>query len=280
MENPDSNTRKSNESSNYLSLVRELPLHEITVAGKKWSYLTTGLGEKTILFIRGLGVNCDIWWQQMAVFDMAYKVISISYPDEPDNGNLADAINLILSKERALKVLIVANSYGGCLAQWFAARYPGRVAGLVLANTYLPSPEVLGKYSRFFKLIKWAPNWLAVKVFSKINAEAIQANGRHEAMALYQRGSGLRTLTKQEFIAVIAALTNAPEFKSDLLKAIPTLIINAADDTILEMDSQLKLRNSYLWAHTVTYEKGGHFPYLVNAIEFNKTVNQFLSSIQ
>ncbi|NOS93860.1 MAG: alpha/beta hydrolase [Cyclobacteriaceae bacterium] len=268
------------KSASYLNLVRELPLHKVTVNAKTWTYIKTGNGESAILFIRGMGANSDIWWQQMAAFDMRYQVVSIDYPYEEDSQFLADGINLILSKLKIAKINIVANSYGGCLAQWFAEKYPERVRSLVLANTYLPCYDVVSKYNKLLSILNYIPNWVMVKVFNKINADAMKRELRNWHVATYMENKSARSVNKKELLAVSTSLKLAPDFKAFLLKDIPILIINSLDDRILEDIYRSKIIAAYPSAGTHTFKYGGHFPYLVNPSEFNEAIGDFMHKVE
>jgi 3-oxoadipate enol-lactonase len=102
---------------------------------------------KPILFIHGLGANHQMFEPQIASFKSTYRVIC---PDTRGNGNsgiLSGPVSTVLDRQcddiaalldhlKITKAIFCGVSYGGVFCQHFALRYPNRVAGMVISDSF------------------------------------------------------------------------------------------------------------------------------------------------
>lgn len=271
----------STDHIDYLQLTRELPLREVVIAEKKWTYISTGHGDYSILFIRGVGASVDIWWQQIVAMDRSFRIIALDYPAEPSPEKIANAINTIIKRERVNKLIIVGNSYGGCIAQWYAARNSNQVTGLVLTNTYLPQASALKRYLHFFKIVKFIPEWLGLILFAKINdLELSRLTLEYPQLANYFKNATKKNINKKALQSIFHALNSTTIFDTSKLNHIPTLILDSKDDKILEIKLCEELKDKYKWASCRTFETGGHFPFLTQAGKFNVVLLEFIANVK
>ncbi|MGH7003912.1 MAG: alpha/beta fold hydrolase, partial [Alphaproteobacteria bacterium] len=118
------------------------------------SYAAAGTGPRTLLFLHGIGGNRDSFAEQLPRLAKDWRVLSWDMPGYGASPavtpltfeTLAEAVTAVLDAERAEKAVLVGHSLGGMIAQEAAARFPQRVAGLVLFAT---APAFGGKDDTF-----------------------------------------------------------------------------------------------------------------------------------
>lgn len=105
-----------------------------------------------VVFVHGAIMDHRQWKPQLDALSDAYTVIAYDVRGHGRTGGsprarysvdlLADDLSAFLAALDVESPVLCGLSMGGCIAQVFAARYPDRVAGLVLADTF--APEILG----------------------------------------------------------------------------------------------------------------------------------------
>ncbi len=108
-----------------------------------------------LLLLMGFGDDCGAWSLQLPAFSARYRTIvydhrGVGRSEKPQDGYSIqqfsdDAIEL-LNHLDASQAHVLGYSMGGRIAQDLAARYPGRVASIVLASS-AATPNALNLYS-------------------------------------------------------------------------------------------------------------------------------------
>ena len=136
----------------------------ITVGdGSKIYYEVHGQGPRTIVFAHGAAGNHMSWWQQVPHYRENYRCLTF---DHRGWGASTDAtgmslsgfagdLDAILNDAEINDLVLVAQSMGGFTALPFAAAYPDRVRGLLMADT------VLGVGDEALLLARTTKTWVA-----------------------------------------------------------------------------------------------------------------------
>ncbi len=143
------------------------PLGELKIDGAIWSFLDTDTGDATLLLLPGAMGFADTAFHFVLAFAPQMRVISVSYPDTVTDGDrLVDGLAALLAARGVAAAHVVGGSYSGLVAQRLAARYPQRVASLILANTWAPAPA----RARWFRPAAWLvahmPGWLLQRIMA------------------------------------------------------------------------------------------------------------------
>ena len=107
------------------------------------AYAAAGSGARTVLFLHGIGGNRDSFAEELPRLGKTWRALAWDMPGYGASPAiapltfeaLAQAVVAVLDVERAEKAVLVGHSLGGMIAQETAARFPQRVAGLVLFAT-------------------------------------------------------------------------------------------------------------------------------------------------
>ncbi len=122
---------------------------EITANNIKFHYQLLGKGDKLVVFVHGLVMdNLSSWYftlgNKVSGFAKAlmYDLRGHGKTQRPETGYdadtmVADLSELLKALDITKKVYLVGNSYGGIIIMKFAAKYPERTAGLVLADAHI-----------------------------------------------------------------------------------------------------------------------------------------------
>lgn len=109
------------------------------------NYVELGEGERTLLFIHGLGSYLKFWRYQLDHFaQKGYRVVALDLPGYGKSAKpasfpytmeaMADVVRELMRALKIEKPVLVGHSMGGQTALSFAIRYPEEVAGVVLVS--------------------------------------------------------------------------------------------------------------------------------------------------
>ncbi len=246
-----------------------------------------GHGE-AIVFLHGLGSTKENWQPQIDYFARSYFVAAWDargYGESEDYAGdlvfdrdfVAD-LRDVLDEMQIERAHLVGLSMGGLIAQCFHAAHSGRVASLVLADTF-PSFADLGRQTverftatRLQPLLDGAlPNDLAAAT-----AAALLAPGASEAAraTLVASLSGLR---RESYIKTIRALLaqKAPAPLATI--AVPTLLIVGELDGLSPPSVSARMADEIPGSQLVVIPGAGHMSSMEEPDLFNTSVTEFLA---
>lgn len=267
---------KEDTISNALKEIRKLPVKKIKSKGVEWTYLKTGSGEQTILFLHGMAGSYDIWWQQINYFKDKYQIISVTYPPVDNLNQMANAIMEIIDNEHIAKVIMVGSSLGGYFAQYLTANYPERIEKVVFANTFPPNDEIKQDNANKEVFFKAAPEWLMMWLLrSGLSASIIPAANNSPVLKAYLTEQYSGKMTKEQFIARYYCVID--KFTVEPTEYIPKMIIESDNDPLVSKNLREKLIKLYPEAEVVTLHNVGHFPYINIADKYNTLLEKFFT---
>ena len=175
------------------------PFKMIQYRNKNMEYLSTGEGEKVLLFLHGALVGPEMWFYPILQLKGNYRIISpLFIPQMMGAEEAAGFVQAILSKENISKATVIGYSYGGGLAQYLAEINPRLVEKLVLTHTGLAGRESAKREILKTKIIvSLLPFTLMKKGLGKRIAyfQSSNWNEFHRAFFL----EAVSTLTKKDF---------------------------------------------------------------------------------
>ncbi|WP_302080319.1 alpha/beta fold hydrolase [Salinibaculum rarum] len=179
-----------------------------------------------VVFVHGAVVDYTQWEPQLDALSDAYTTIAYDVRGHGRTGGsdretysidrFADDLAALVAALELDRPVVCGLSLGGCIAQVYAERYPDGLSGLVLADTFGPTPlsptehvqrQLLGAtvplvrlfgYERVERAMMWFQERLSKGVSGEYeNIEAIRASGP--------------TMATEEFAKVIRALARFDE---------------------------------------------------------------------
>ena len=245
--------------------------------------MTTNATLPYLLLIHGFPLDRTMWQPQIDGLGDAARVIVPSLPGfggvpstEPVTTMeaMADACAAALDAAGAAKAVICGLSMGGYVALAFWRRHPGRVAGLVLANTRAKPDDAAGQERRAglaararsegVDFIAAAPPPL----FSPAASAELQDWAKKTIAAQSPEGVAAGSL----------GMAARPD-TTDLLAGItvPTLVITGSADTLIPPDATRDMANSIPGVDYQVIEGAGHLSNLEAPAAFNDLLRKHIA---
>jgi len=228
----------------------------------------------TLVFLHAASYTKAMWLPQIQALQGEFRTVALDLPahgmraHEPFSLSAAtETVLHALDDAHIDRAVLVGASLGGCVGMLFAAEYPERVAGVVLAgctfNPCRPMAQmvltgesiVFVRAARRFTRTFFA--WLRVRFPPDIADEIIGSGA-------YWRGAAqaVRALRGVDFQARLAAYAG------------PTLIINGARDWV-HRSSEASFARAAQQSQVVVIPHAGHIPSLDEPELFTRAVREF-----
>ncbi len=252
------------------------PLQTVHVDGEEWEYVAVGEGPETVLFLHGMTGAYDIWWQQMLALSGQYRLISLTYPPVDTLEGMSRGVMAVLDAEGVEQAGVVGTSLGGYLLQYLMATRPDRISCAVLANTFPPNDLLAQRNRALIQLLPFLPSWVVMKFLRDSFVDKIYpAAGHSELVLAYMLEQAAGRMDKAQVVARARAVIEPFVPPDPGVLAIPTLIIEADNDPLVEAALRAQLKATYPSARVHTLPGAGHFPYLNEAAVYTRLLEDF-----
>lgn len=249
-------------------------------------HIEAGKGEKSMVFLHGLGGNCHSFDAQLDYFAKhGWRAISWDMPGygasaplaEMTWTTLAEAVIRLLDHLKLDSTILLGHSMGGMVAQVVAITYPERVRGLILSATSDVFGSADGKFQETFLAERLAP-LEAGKTPADIapeTAPAMFADFKTEA-AVKAAIASTSAISTETYKAALKCLVTFNR-RDDLAKIkCQTMLLAGEKDTVMPPKGMKRMAERL--AHPVYREilGVGHLGNLERPDAFNARVSQFL----
>lgn len=272
---------------------------KLPTSGYTIAFTDEGRGDKTIIFIHGLGSYLQAWIKNVEDLKKDYRCISIDLPGygksskEPHSGQMtfyAGIIKELMAELDLRKVTLAGHSMGGQIAVTTALLYPELVENMILVD-----PAGFESFTKGQK--QWFRNVMTYDGVRLTTAEAIQNNlatnfYRLPKDAEFMITDRLAMRTASDFggycyavVQSVSGMVDNPviDYLQDI--KVPTLIFFGENDnlipnrflnpgftTTIAKQGAEKIKNSKL----ILVPKCGHFMMFEHAETFNKETKIFM----
>lgn len=270
--------KKDDVASKTLKEFQARETKTIIVDGVSWTYFSGGKGNKTLLFLHGMGGAYDLWWQQIDAFENDYKIISYSLPEVINTlENVSNGIQKILSTEKVDKFYAVGTSMGGYITQYLVNTMPNRIEKAVFGNTFPPNDIIITKNKGKSRIIPLLPEFLISIFGNKQLKKKILPAGNNDPLLTAFLPS--LPFSKKQFMNRFAVVVDkfTPKPNTYQTQRIPKLIIESDNDPLVEEVLREDIKKLYPFANVHTFHNEGHFPYINVANDYNKALKSFFN---
>ncbi|QIB44421.1 alpha/beta fold hydrolase [Streptomyces aureoverticillatus] len=240
-----------------------------------------------LVLVHGHPFDRSLWHPQVAALAGTHRVITFdlrgygdsaapSTPPVTDFGDFARDLEALLDHLGVARCALGGVSMGGQIAMDAYARFPERIAGLLLADT---SPAV---------------DTEAGKAFRRETAERLLAEGMkgyadevlHKMAAAYNPEAAAHVLRMmlaappQGAAAALRARAERPDYRQVLPKVtVPSLVVVGRDDTYTPVADAEAMHAAIPDSHLTVIEQAAHLPNLERPEEFNAAVRDWLARL-
>lgn len=267
------------QPSQLLKEFKAKPTKKIIIDGVTWEYYSGGKGDKTILFLHGMGGDYSLFWQQIAAFEKEYKLISYTLPENINSLEKAsEGILKILETENVDKFYAVGTSMGGYITQYLVSTIPSRIEKAVFGNTFPPNDLIAKENAGKSRIIPLLPELLVSALGNKkLNDDIVPAAKNSQLLKAFLKSL---PFSKKQFInryAVVVDKFTVISMNYEI-KRVPKLIIESDNDPLIAPKLQMEIKNLYKNAEVHTFHNQGHFPYINTVEEYNQVLKEFLNT--
>ncbi len=254
-------------------------------------------GEGTpIVFVHGALIDQRSWDPQFVEFQAGFRTLGYDLRGHGRTGPsrqpqysvrlLADDLFALLNALEIERPVLCGLSFGGMIAQTYAAEYP--VAGLVLADTLVSTGE--GWRDTIFRKMLY-PRWLMRSAVGRLGPDRFSRLALWMARRIQgaewletRRGTGqyvrscLRQMPSQETLKTIDAIYRYRAQPLERLHCPALVLFGEADAGIIQRHSAI-LATRLPAARASRIPRAGHMANLDNPAEFNAQVRSFLEQV-
>ncbi|WP_265571630.1 alpha/beta fold hydrolase [Sphingomicrobium nitratireducens] len=235
-----------------------------------------------VLFLHGVGSDKSVWQPQLDHFGAARRAVAADYPgygesafvDGAGHDDFARAMVALLDALEIGRAHVCGLSLGGVVAIAMAALEPGRVASLVLADSFAVHPDGQGIHDRSLA----AAAELGMRGLAQARVDMLVAPDPPPGL----REEVIETMARIDpasYALGAKAVWLADQRERAAAIACPTLVLCGEEDRITPPDLSVELARSIGGATLGLIEGAGHLSNAEEAEAFNLVVEDFLSDL-
>lgn len=259
--------------------------------GRNISYLDAGEGEPAVVFVHGYPFAAEQWQPQIDTFSGVHRCVA---PDLygfggsdclPGKGDYsiaayADQVAGVVDILGLDSVVLAGLSMGGYIALNLAARRPGWLRALVLADTRSEADTPEGAQRRSDQQVFLSgngdPGTLADGLLGTIIGE--RTPGRDEVCARVRQM--MLTSDRKAWVGALEAMRTRPDVTGTLGDiGVPTLVVVGEDDKLTPPPVAEGLTGAIKGAQLQIIPAAGHVSNLENPSAFNGVLGAFLERL-
>ena len=249
-----------------------------------------GRGDTAVLLLHGIGGGRSIWNAQasgtlQALADAGFHALALDLPGygdsvalgPPSMDTFVGAVQALIDHTQPRRVLLLGHSMGGMVAQAFAARFPQRLHGLVLACTSALFGKPDGAWQQQFVAERLAPldaglgmAGMADRLVPGLVSPAASAAARQIARDVMARvpeasyRAALQTIAGFDLREALAAIR------------VPTLLLAAEHDRTAPPEVMQRMAARIAGSEYLCLKDAGHIANVEAPAAFNAAVVDFL----
>jgi 3-oxoadipate enol-lactonase len=235
-----------------------------------------------LLLLHGVGSDRGAWRRQVDHFSADRLTIAIDYPGYGDSGfilqanrdTFADAALAVLDALGVADAHVCGLSLGGVVAIAMHAAAPGRVASLLLADTFALHPEGQAIHRRSLE----GAAQFGMRGLAERRADALLAQPADPAV----RAEVIETMARIDpaaYALAAEAVWLADQRRKAAAVTCPALILFGSQDRITPPALSEELKSLIPHAGLIEIAGAGHLPNIEQPDIFNRVVAAFLSEV-
>ncbi|MDH6451526.1 MULTISPECIES: alpha/beta hydrolase [unclassified Streptomyces] len=239
-----------------------------------------------LVLVHGHPFDHTMWRPQIEAFSASRPVLAPDlrgYGTAPGGApvelfeDFAEDIEALLDEQGVPACVLAGLSMGGQIVMDCYRRFPGRIRGLVLADTFaaVETPEgVRARHAMADRLLREGMHGYADEVLGKMVAPYASPEVRAHV-------HGMMTATRPESAAAaLRARAARPDYRELLTRVtVPALVTVGADDTYTPVADAEAMHTLLPDSELHVIKGAAHLPNLERAAEFNTVLGRFLAKV-
>jgi maspardin len=254
------------------SFLKEYPIKKVSINTlKEWNYIDTETKNKPVLLmLHGTRGNPYVFWNQFNQLKSDFRLISVKLPLSHNAKLMCNELSQLMEKFSISKFSLLGTSLGGYLAQWFAYYYPQKINRLFICNSII-NGENINNPSLFLSryILPLIPYSFILKKFQK---EMNKSDGFYQELNAYVYQNILVGLSSIELAERALMFHFNKEVPKSKLNESEITIIDCQDDPFIPDCARNELISRYPNAFHYQFNKGHHFPYILDPQKFNSLI--------
>lgn len=253
------------------------------------AYVARGEGDRTLVFLHGLGGDKTSWRPQIETFSRDFRAVAWDMPGYGDSPPLAEmtfpalagSLRVLMDHLDTGRAHLVGHSIGGMVAQEFIAAHPDHVASLVLSGTSPAFGPRDGPWQQQFLTRRLnplkdgkAPADFAADVVAELVGDDPQPEGVEAAV------SCMRRVKPDTYRAALSCLVTFDGRDKLAAIAAPTLLLAGEKDTNAPPETMARMGEKIPGAQYRCLPGAGHLANLERPDAFNAALREFLTTIE
>ena len=234
-----------------------------------------------VVFLHGRGGNHLAWYQQVAALRDRYRCITIDHrefglsreaPDGPGRAAFVEDLRQLLEQLGVERACLVGQSMGGFTALGYATRFPGRVSGIVLADTSggVRDERIIAAFRRSLPTL---PTDAAIRALSD------GFRKREPARSFLYAEIGRLAPPVRESLESLLTSEDGPSARDLQGFNTPTLVLVGEDDIVVPPGIARIVVECIPGARLAVVAGAGHSVYFEKPAEFNRLLVEFLEAL-
>jgi len=248
-------------------------------------YTDSKIGDTTLLFIHGWGINQTYWDNQVNFFSKKFRVVTLDLPGFGKSGknrtswtveDYGNDISLVLEKLELKNVILIGHSMSGAIIVETAIKNPSKIIALVGVDNFNEfglsiTPEQENEVANYFNTAR--NNY--TEIISKYVNDALFAPSTDSMIKLRV----LNDVLHSDSVISINCLEQNFKYPIDkqLLKLKKPLFLINSDRTYTDT---LSFQKSNIECSLLNVGTTGHYPMLENVDKFNMLLQQGIDRIK
>uniref|UniRef100_A0A7S2U516 Maspardin n=1 Tax=Lotharella oceanica TaxID=641309 RepID=A0A7S2U516_9EUKA len=274
MSRPRSRIARSKE---FVAFRSQVPKRRVNVAGKDWTFFQYGPKDvPPLICLHGTSGTAETFFCQVSTLgSKGYHIIAAQWPDYWDHGKWVAGFYKFLATLNVAKCHLLGVSLGGFMALHFAARYPDRVASMILCNSFVDT-EPFHQNPTWVTMLGYMPEFYLKKYILDSFPKGALPGPHADAVDFVVEQ--LETLSRNDLGSRLT-LNCLPSSVSKHLKKIskiPMTLLDTVDDVVLPEQMRDRLYKAFPGAKLAYIKKGGDFPFLSAHMEVSMHIQVHL----
>jgi 3-oxoadipate enol-lactonase len=242
-----------------------------------------------LVFLHGIGGAARAWRGQLDAFSGRYRAIAWDMPGYGGSAplaavsiaTLADALQNFLREIGATRPILVGHSIGGMIVQEWLVKYPSFTAAIVLAQTSPAFGKADGDWQKSFIDARLGPldrGETMVSLAPTLVRELVGDDPDRSGIELAR--DCMASVPVASYRACMLALLGFDRRQALQEIKVPALVLSGSKDKNAPAPMMAKMAGFIPSASYVELEGVGHLANLERPDAFNRTLDQFLKTVQ